>query len=69
MYKYEITRCWSTRTRLVAELPELPGCMTHGDKRADALRNISGAVRFWIDAAREFGDAIRESTGERLMYA
>ena len=32
MYKYEIVLYWSNADRaFVADMPELPGCMAHGD--------------------------------------
>jgi predicted RNase H-like HicB family nuclease len=53
----------------VAEAPELPGCMAHGKSHEDALKNVSEAIRLWIDTAKEFGDPIPEPKGKRLMLA
>ena len=51
MYKYEIIIYWSNEDRaFVAEAPELPGCMAHGDDQEAALRNIKDAMLFWIDS-------------------
>ncbi len=70
MYKYEIILYWSNEdAAFVAEVPELPGCMAHGDSQEDALRSVNEAMQLWIDTAREFGDVIPEPKGERLMYA
>ena len=67
MHKYEIILCWSDADAVViAEVPELPGCMAHGDSHEDALRNVNEAMRFWIDTARELGKPIPEPRGERL---
>ena len=69
-YKYEIILYWSNEdAAFVAEVPELPGCMAHGDTQADALKNVNDAMQLWIDTAREFGDAVPQPKGERLMYA
>ena len=69
-YKYGITLYWSNEdAAFIAEVPELPGCMAHGDSQADALENVNEAMQLWIDTAREFDDAIPESKGERLTYA
>ena len=43
--------------------------MAHGDSQADALKNVNEAIQLWIDTAREFGDAIPQPKGKRLMYA
>ncbi len=70
MYKYEIILCWSHADgAFVAEVPELPGCMAHGDTQEAALRQINQAMDLWIDTAREFRDPIPEPKGERLMLA
>lgn len=70
MIKYEIILSWSDEDRaFVAEVPELPGCMAHGDTREAALGHVEQAMELWIDTAREFGDPIPEPKGERLMLA
>ena len=70
MYNYEIILHWSNEdAAFIAEVPELPGCMAHGDTQADAIASVNEAMDLWIDAAREFGDAIPQPKGERLLYA
>ena len=70
MYKYEIILYWSNEDDVfIAEAPELPGCLAHGDTREDALKNIQDAMELWIDTAREFGDRAPEPTGKRLTSA
>ena len=70
MYKYEITLYWSNAAAaFVAEVPELPGCMAHGDTQESALKNVNQAMALWIETAKEFGDPIPEPKGERLMLA
>lgn len=69
MHKYEIILYWSNEDRsFVAEVPELPGCMAHGDSQEDALKHINEAIELWVDTATEFGDAVPEPKGERLKY-
>ena len=53
----------------MAEVPELPGCMAHGDTQAAALANANDAMQLWLDAAKEFGRPIPEPKGQRLMLA
>ncbi len=70
MHKYEIIIYWSNEDQVfVAEVPELPGCMAHGDTQQAALANANEAVQLWIDTAREFGDPIPQPKGDRLMLA
>ena len=68
--KYEVVRYWSTvDDAFVAEVPELPGCMAHGDTQETALKHANEAMALWIDTAREFDHPIPEPNGERLMLA
>ena len=70
MHKYEIVIYRSYEDQVfVAEVPELPGCMAHGDTQESALANARQAIQLWIDTAREFGDPIPEPKGERLLLA
>jgi len=70
MHKYEIIIYWSKEDQVfVAEVPELPGCLAHGNTQEAALAHASQAIQLWIDTAREFGDPIPEPKGERLMLA
>ncbi|MBZ5672540.1 MAG: type II toxin-antitoxin system HicB family antitoxin [Acidobacteriia bacterium] len=38
-----------------AECPSLPGCISEGDSREDAIRNIKEAVELYIDVLLEDG--------------
>ena len=70
MYKYEVRIFWSKADdTFVVEVPELPGCMAHGETQKVALQNVNEAIALWIDTSREFGDPIPEPKGERLMLA
>lgn len=70
MYKYEVIIYWSNEDQVfVAEVPELSGCMAHGETKADALANADEAVQLWLDTASEFGTPIPEPKRQRLMLA
>ena len=49
----------------VASVPELKGCMAHGETQADALKEIQIAIELWIETAKEVGEKIPEP----MMYA
>lgn len=70
MYRYETIIYWSDEDRcFIADVPELPGCMAHGDSPDEALANAHEAIGLWLDTAQEFGDPIPEPKGRRLVYA
>ncbi|HVP48973.1 MAG TPA: type II toxin-antitoxin system HicB family antitoxin [Bryobacteraceae bacterium] len=67
---YEIIIYWSGEDNtFVAEVPELPGCLAHGDSHESALASAKEAVRLWVDTARELGKEVPEPKGRRLMLA
>lgn len=69
MYKYEVILYWSKEDNcFIAEVPELPGCISHGKTDMEALENVKDAQKLWIETAEEFGDPIPEPKG-RLMFA
>jgi len=69
VYRYEIILFWSKEDNaFVADVPELPGCMAHGDTYEAALANIKEAMALWIETARRIGGVVPESRG-RLFYA
>jgi predicted RNase H-like HicB family nuclease len=70
MYKYEVIIYWSEEDQLfIAEVPELPGCIAHGDSPDGALANCQEAMDLWLDTARELGRPVPVPKGRRLQYA
>ena len=70
MDKYEIIIYWSDEDQaFVADVPELPGCMAHGETHEATLVNIKAAMDLWIETAKEFNDPIPAPKGRRLAFA
>ena len=70
MDKYEVIIYWSKEDNsFIAEAPELPGCIAHGETHLKALANLKSAMKLWIRTAKEFGDPIPEPKGHRLALA
>lgn len=69
MNKYGISIYWSEEDQVfIAEVPELPGCITHGETRATARANAKKAIQGWIEMANKFGDRIPEPKKERGTF-
>ena len=67
--RYEMIVRWSSEDdAFVVDVPELPGCMAHGNTRTDAIANAEEAVAFWLQTAKEDGIPIPEPKG-RLVIA
>ena len=46
MYKYEVIIYWSDEDQVfIAELPELPGYMAHGESQESALKIAQEAIQ------------------------
>ena len=42
----------------VASVPVLPGCVSQGDDREDALKNIREALELYVEDCRAAGDPV-----------
>ena len=51
----------------VAEVPSLPGCISQGKTREEAITNIKEAIHAYIDALAEDGLTIPEEHFEALL--
>mgnify|MGYP005865702923 CR=1 FL=1 len=52
-----------------AEIPDLPGCMSDGETREEALKNLDEAKRAWITAALEQGQKVPLPKKEEDEYS
>ena len=67
--RYELIIFWDESDQIfVVDVPELPGCMAHGDTKSEAITQAEAAIDLWIETAQEDGIAIPEPRG-RLMFA
>jgi predicted RNase H-like HicB family nuclease len=67
--RYEIILYWSRSDQaIIAEVPELPGCVTDGATYQEALANVEVVIQEWIETARELGRTVPEPRG-RLIFA
>ena len=69
MTRYEVIIYWSDEDQaFLAEVPELPGCMSDGRTYQEAVQNVEVIISEWIETAKELGRPIPEPKG-RLIYA
>ena len=65
---YEMIIWWSVEDdAYVVDVPELPGCMAHGDTRQSAIKNAEDAIKFWIKTAKDDGKEIPQPRGRLLV--
>jgi predicted RNase H-like HicB family nuclease len=69
MSKYEIIIFWSEEDKaFAAEMPELKGCVAHGDTQDEALAQVKAVADKWLKFAKKEGCQIPEPKG-RLVFA
>ena len=69
MNKYEIIIFWSKSDEaFIAEMPELKGCIAHGETQEEALREVNAVAQEWLKHATEKGWNVPEPKG-KLMFA
>jgi len=51
----------------VAEVPSLPGCISQGSSRREALDNIKEAIELYIESLEAHGDPVPPSITEEVV--
>jgi len=54
---------------VVAEVPSLPGCISQGKSREEALENVREAITLHVDVLRERGEPVPEDHVEMVEVA
>lgn len=59
--RYQVNAYWSDDDgAYIAEMPELPGCVSDGPTESEARHNIRLIAQEWLDTARLLGRPIPE---------
>jgi predicted RNase H-like HicB family nuclease len=51
----------------VAEVPSLPGCISQGKTRAEALKNIQEAIEVYLESLKAHDEPIPPSINEEIV--
>ena len=51
----------------VAQVPALPGCISQGKTRIEALKNIQQAIELYLESLREHNEPIPPSIDEKVV--
>lgn len=51
----------------VAEVPSLPGCISQGQTRAEAVENIKEAIALYLESLEAHGEAVPPPITEELV--
>jgi len=56
---YSMVIKWDPRDDIyIVNVPELPGCRTHGKTYEEAIKNALEVIELWLEDARESGEPI-----------
>jgi predicted RNase H-like HicB family nuclease len=51
----------------VVSVPALPGCVSQGDTRSEALSNIREAIEIYVEDCRDAGDPVPIEAGKEFV--
>jgi predicted RNase H-like HicB family nuclease len=51
----------------VVSVPALPGCISQGDTREEALANVREAIALYVEDCREAGDPVPTESGKEFV--
>ena len=51
----------------VAEVPSLPGCVSQGGTREEALSNVREAIALYLESLEEHGDPVPPPISEEIV--
>jgi predicted RNase H-like HicB family nuclease len=51
----------------VAHVPALPGCVSQGDTRSEAMANIREAIEVYVEDCRQAGDHVPTEAGMEFV--
>ncbi len=51
----------------VTEVPALPGCVSQGTTRSEALNNVREAIALYLESLKEHGDPIPPPIDEEVI--
>ena len=51
----------------VAECPSLPGCVSQGKTRSEAIQNIQDAIRGYLESLKKHNEPIPPSIDEEIV--
>ncbi len=52
---------------VVAEVPALPGCISQGNTRAEALVNVKEAIAVYLDSLKDHNEPVPPPISEEIV--
>ena len=68
MPQYSVFMYYDSEDKIyVASVPELQGCMAHGETREQALKEIEIAEKIWLESAEDMGAEIPKPSKSMIL--
>lgn len=68
MPQYSVFMYYDSEDKIyVASIPELQGCMAHGETREQALKEIEIAEKLWLESAEDMGAEIPKPSKSMIL--
>ncbi|HYM11398.1 MAG TPA: type II toxin-antitoxin system HicB family antitoxin [Bryobacterales bacterium] len=64
---YTVILEWEPDGGYVAMVPVLPGCVSQGDTRDEALKNIREAIELYVEDCLAAGDPVPEEADREIV--
>lgn len=65
--RYRVTIQQDEDGVFVAEVPTLPGCISQGQTRPEAIENVKEAIAGYLESLQEHGDPVPPSISEEVV--
>jgi predicted RNase H-like HicB family nuclease len=65
--KYTVVLEQESDGGFVASVPALPGCVSQGDTRSEALANIREAIELYVQDCRDAGEPVPTEVGKEFV--
>ena len=65
--KYRVLIDMDEDGMFVAEVPSLPGCVSQGQTREEALRNVKEAIAGYLESLQAHGDPVPPAIYEEIV--
>ncbi len=65
--KYRVMITQDEDGMFVAEVPSLPGCLSQGKTRSEAIKNINEAIQAYLESLGKHGEPIPPPITEEIV--
>ena len=65
--KYRVTISQDEDGKFVAEVPSLPGCISQGNTRSEAVKNIQEAMEAYLESLKQHNEPIPPPISEEFV--